>query len=177
MSATRRIFRSSATSNSDIRELLESLFAAELLLPSRCLWLISPWLTDLELLDNRSGAFASLDPQWGPRRIRIVEILGRLLEVGSHVVVATRSGQHNDVFVRKLEDSARASGVPDRLAVHRSDTLHLKGILGRDFYLSGSMNLTFNGVEILEEGVTLETHVEAIGTARIQLLDSYGGVA
>jgi hypothetical protein len=156
--------------------LLESLFVAELLLPSPCLWLISPWLTDLELLDNRSGAFASLDPQWGPRRIRVVEILGRLLEVGSHIVVATRPGQHNDTFVRKLDDLSRASGVADRLTVHRSETLHLKGILGRDFYLSGSMNLTFNGVEILEEGVTLETSPEALGTARIQLLHSYGGV-
>lgn len=177
MSETRRIFRSSATSNAEIRELLESIFAAELLLPSRCLWLISPWLTDLELLDNRAGAFGSLDPQWGPRRIRIVEILGRLLEVGSQVVVATRPDQHNETFIRKLDDLSRASGTSDRLVVHRSETLHLKGVLADDFYLSGSMNLTYNGVEILEEGVTLETSAESIGTARIQLLNSYGGVA
>lgn len=177
MTATRHIFRSSSTSNADIRELLQSLFAAELLLPSRCLWLVSPWLTDLELLDNRSGAFASLDPQWGARRIRLAEILGRLLEVGAHIVVATRPGQHNDTFLRKLDDLSRASGAADRLTFHYSETLHLKGILGNDFYLSGSMNVTFNGVEILEEGVTFETSPEAIGTARIQLLNSYGGVA
>ena len=67
MSTTRRIFRSSYTSNAEIRELLELLFTAELLLPSRCLWIISPWLSDLDLLDNRSDAFSSLDPQWGPR--------------------------------------------------------------------------------------------------------------
>ena len=84
MTTARRIFRSSATSNAEVRELLESLLTAELLLPSRCLWLVSPWLTDLELLDNRSEAFASLDPQWGARRIRLAEILGRLLEFGSH---------------------------------------------------------------------------------------------
>ena len=59
MSGVRRIFRSSSTSNAEIRELLESLFAAELLSPSRCLWLVSPWLTDLELLDNRAGAWSA----------------------------------------------------------------------------------------------------------------------
>ena len=127
---------------------------------------------------QRSGAFASLrPPNGGPARSELAEILGRLLETGSHVVIATRPGQHNDTFLRKLGDLASASGVSDRLIVHHSDTLHLKGILGRDFYLSGSMNLTFNGVEVLEEGVTFETAEDAIGAARIQLLDRYGGVA
>lgn len=176
MTSTRRIFRSSSTSSAEVRELLESLFVAELLLPSKCLWLVSPWLTDLEVLDNRSGAFASLEPQWGARRIRLAEILGRLLEVGSHIVVATRSGQHNDTFVRKLDDLASASGSAGRLTVHRRDMLHLKGLLGSDFYLSGSMNFTFNGVEILEEGVTFETSHDATESARIPFLDSYGGV-
>lgn len=176
MSITRRIFRSSYTSNAEIRELLELLFTAELLLPSRCLWIISPWLSDLDLLDNRSDAFSSLDPQWGPRRIRLTEILGRLLENGTHLVVATRTGQHNDTFLRKLDDLSRAMGASDRLTVYQNDALHLKGILGNDFYLSGSMNLTFNGVELLEEGVTFETSLEAIGAARIQLLNGYGGV-
>ncbi len=176
MTATRRIFRSSATSNAEVRELLESLFAAELLLPSRCLWLVSPWLSDIEILDNRSGTFASLEPQWSPRQIRLAEILGRLLETGSHIVIVTRPGQHNDTFLRKVGDLASASGASDRLVVHQKDTLHLKGILGRDYYLSGSMNLTFNGVEVLEEGITLETSEDAIGAARIQLLDRYGGV-
>ena len=59
----------------------------------------------------------------------------------------------------------------------RRDTLHLKGFLGNDFYLSGSMNLTFNGVEILEEGVTFETSREATESARIAFLDSYGGIS
>jgi hypothetical protein len=177
VTTARRIFRSSATSNAEVRELLESLLITELLLPSKCLWLVSPWLTDLELLDNRAGAFTSLDPQWGARRIRLAEILGRLLEFGSHVIIATRSGQHNDTFVRRLDDLARASGSAERLRVHRRETLHLKGFLGNDFYLSGSMNLTFNGVEILEEGVTFETSREATESARIAFLDSYGGMA
>lgn len=176
MSGIRRIFRSSSTSHAEIRELLESLFAAELLAPSRCMWLVSPWLTDLELLDNRTGAYAALDPQWGPRHLRLAELLGRLLELGTHVVVATRPDDHNEAFIRKLDDIARSTGVESQLTVHRKSTLHHKGFLGCDFYLSGSMNLTFNGVEILDEGVTFETSREATESARIAFLNDYGGV-
>lgn len=176
MSGVRRIFRSSSTSNAEIRELLESLFAAELLSPSRCLWLVSPWLTDLELLDNRAGAWSALDPQWGPRQLRLAELLGRMLETGAHVVIATRPDAHNEQFLRKLDDLAKSSGVESLLTVRRKPTLHHKGFLGDDFYLSGSMNLTFNGVEILDEGVTFETDREATESARIAFLNDYGGL-
>lgn len=176
MSGVRRIFRSSSTSNAEIRELLESLFAAELLSPSRCLWLVSPWLTDLELLDNRAGAWSALDPQWGPRQIRLAELLGRVLEMGVHVVIATRPDAHNEQFLRKLHDLVKSSGVESLFTVHRKATLHHKGFLGDDSYLSGSMNLTFNGVEILDEGVTFETDREATESARIAFLNDYGGV-
>lgn len=176
MSGVRRIFRSSSTSNAEIRELLESLFAAELLSPSRCLWLVSPWLTDLELLDNRAGAWSALEPQWGPRQIRLTELLGRVLEMGVHVVIATRPDAHNDQFLRKLDDLVKSSDVESLLTVHRKATLHHKGFLGDDFYLSGSMNLTFNGIEILDEGVTFETDREATESARIAFLNDYGGM-
>lgn len=176
MSGVRRIFRSSSTSNAEIRELLESLLTAELLSPSRCLWLVSPWPTDLELLDNRAGAWSALDPQWGPRQLRLAELLGRMLEMGVHVVIATRPDAHNEQFLRKLDDLVKSSGVESLLTVHRKATLHHKGFLGDDFYLSGSMNLTFNGVEILDEGVTFETNRDATEHARIAFLNDYGGV-
>jgi hypothetical protein len=176
MSRVRRIFKTSSTSCSEIRELLESVFAAELLSPSQCLWLVSPWLTDLELLDNRAGAWSALDPQWGLRQIRLVELLGRTLSVGVHVVVATRPDAHNEQFLRKINDFARSAGVESLLTVHRKSSLHHKGFLGDDFYLSGSMNFTFNGVEILDEGVTFETNREATESARIAFLNDYGGL-
>jgi len=173
--SSRQIIRSSSTSNAEIRELLEGVFAAELLRPSRCLWLVSPWLSDIELLDNRSGAFASLDPQWGPRQIRLVEMLGRLLELGTEVIIATRPDRHNESFLRKLEDVARAAGDESRITFHRSPTLHTKGILGDDFYISGSMNITFNGIEVLQEGLLFTTDAESVSNARIAFIDGYGG--
>ena len=47
---SRQIIRSSSTSNAEIRELLQGIFTAELLCPSKQLWLVSPWLSDIELL-------------------------------------------------------------------------------------------------------------------------------
>ena len=173
--SNRQIIRSSSTSNAEIRELLQGVFAAELLRPSRCLWLVSPWLSDIELLDNRSGAFASLDPQWGSRQIRLVEMLGRMLELGTEVVIATRPDAHNESFLRKLDDVAKAAGNDSRLTIHRLPTLHTKGILGDDFYVSGSMNITFNGVEVLEEGLLFTTDAESVSNARIAFMDGYGG--
>jgi hypothetical protein len=171
--SNRQIIRSSSTSNAEIRELLQGIFAAELLCPSRQLWVVSPWLSDIELLDNRSGAFASLDPQWGSRQIRLVEMLGRLLELGTQVIIATRPDSHNESFLRKLEDISSAAGNRSRLSVHRLPTLHTKGILGDDFYISGSMNITFNGVEVLEEGLLFTTEAESVANARIAFLDGY----
>ena len=174
---SRQIIRSSSTSNAEIRELLQGIFAAELLCPSKQLWLVSPWLSDIELLDNRSGAFASLDPQWGARQIRLVEILGRLLALGTEVVIATRPDAHNESFLRKLEDIANAAGNRSRLSIHRLPTLHTKGVLGDDFYISGSMNITFNGVEVLEESLLFTTEAEPVANAKIAFLDGYGGNA
>jgi hypothetical protein len=170
----RQIIRSSSTSNAEIRELLQGVFAAELLRPSECLWLVSPWLSDIEILDNRSGAFSSLDPHWGSRQIRLIEILGRLLENGTIVIIATRPDNHNETFLRKFEDVARASGNASRLAFHRLPTLHTKGILGDDFYISGSMNITFNGIEVLQEGLLFTTDAESVSNARIAFMDGYG---
>ncbi len=58
VSHTRKIFRTKATGNSEVRELLETVLVSELIMPSPTIWLVSPWITDLEILDNRSAAFS-----------------------------------------------------------------------------------------------------------------------
>ena len=46
------------------REFLESLFTAELLRPSRRLFLVSPWISDIAVIQNLGRRYASLDPTW-----------------------------------------------------------------------------------------------------------------
>ena len=170
----RNTFTTQATSREEIREILEGIFVSELLVPSDSLWLVSPWITDIDILDNRAGQFSSLVPTWGLRRIRLSEIFSHVME-RSVVHVVTRPDTHNDAFVQKMRDLSRSSDNPDNLQVAIRETLHLKGLLGQDYYLSGSMNLTYNGVEVNHEGVTLDRSMDAISQARIHFQENYGG--
>ena len=47
----RNTFTTQATSRTEIRELLEGTFVSELLMPSESVWLVSPWITDIDILD------------------------------------------------------------------------------------------------------------------------------
>ena len=174
MSELRKIFRSADTSNAEVRELLQAIFVAETILPSEEIWLVSPWLTDLEILDNRAAAFSAVSHQWGLRRIRLTELLSTALE-SSRLFVVTRPDQHNVRFTQKLQDLAEAAGTSKNLTIHISETLHTKGLLGQDYYLNGSMNFTFNGVEILDEELDLDTSAVSIAQASIAFHERYGG--
>lgn len=170
----RNTFTTQATSRAEIRELLEGIFVSELLMPSESVWLVSPWITDIDILDNRCGQFSSLVPTWGLRRIRLSELFAHIMDQ-SRVHIVTRPDAHNDSFLQKMRDLSLASDTSENLQVTIRDTLHLKGLLGQDYYLSGSMNLTYNGVEVNHEGVSLDRSPEAIAQARIHLHENYGG--
>jgi hypothetical protein len=45
--------------------------------------------------------------------------------------------------------------------------LHEKGILAKGLLLSGSMNLTYNGIHRLEEAVTLSDDLDVIARTRL----------
>ena len=47
----------------------------ELLLPSRDLWLVSAWISDVPVVDNSGGQFATVAPEWPRSRIRLVPVL------------------------------------------------------------------------------------------------------
>ena len=170
----RKMFTTQATSRGEIRELLEGIFVAELLVPSESIWLVSPWITDIDILDNRCGQFSSLVPDWGLRRIRLSEVFAHIINQ-SRVHNVARPDSHNDSFLQKMRDLSRASDTPDNLHVVIRDSLHLKGLLGQDYYLSGSMNLTYNGVEVNHEGVSLDRSPISISEARIHFQESYRG--
>lgn len=172
---TRHIHKSSWRCQDEVRELLQAVFVGEMLSPSRCLWLISPWVSDIPVIDNRAGAFDSVDASWGPRLVRLGEALSRSLLVGTTVVVATRPVPHNQPFLSQLRSAAADLGVSNALLVSEVEALHEKGILSDDFYLSGSMNLTFGGVELLEETVKFDTADDVVAEARLVFHERWGG--
>ena len=173
----RRILKSSASFHNEAREIIHAIFISEFLCPSRCLWLASPWLSDIRIIDNSTGAYGAIDPTWGRRGIRLIEILIGLVSRGTTLVLVTRPDPHNKTFLRQLTCLVEDAGFQERLLVLSDrEKLHHKGLLGDTFYLNGSMNFTYNGLEILEEEVVLETALEQVAEARLEYFNRYGGV-
>lgn len=165
---TRRIFRSSITSQEVVRELVQLMCLAELVSPSPETWLVSPWISDFVLLDNRSGSFDGINPQWQRREIRLVDYAVQLMTHGTHTIVVTRPDTHNQTFLNRLSDRVEEAGLGDRLQVLFRERLHTKGILTAGGLLLGSMNLTYSGLELNEESVYYETSREALAKARVE---------
>lgn len=107
----RVIRKSKRNSASEAAELLSGLFAAELCAPSKCLWLVSPWISDVELIDNTAGSFDLLT-RFGKRPIRLAEILVALAGGGTSIVVGTTSDRHNSWFAKRLRMHAEDARCP-----------------------------------------------------------------
>lgn len=173
----RVIRKSQITSASEAADLLAGLFTAELAAPGRCLWLVSPWVSDVELLDNSAGTFSALS-RFGKRRVRLTEVLVALASRGCHVVVGTTTDPHNTRFVERLARLAADLRVADLITINidPSEHLHTKAITGDDFALSGSMNITYNGIEVREEMIQLHLDRTYVAQAKMDAFERFGGV-
>ncbi len=171
MTARSRIIHTRASTR-QLPDLLQILFTAELLSPSACLWLVSPWVSDIPLIDNRSNGFLSLEPGWAHTQVTLSQVLGKLLELGTTVHIATRPDDHNDAFLDRMRRIAEPEGLP--LMLHSAQELHEKGILGDGFYLSGSMNFTFSGISLNEEAVHYSVDPAFIAENRILFTSRWG---
>jgi hypothetical protein len=169
---SRRIFKRGTSSQQEIRELLQFIFVAEILSPGERVWLVSPWISNVPILDNRSGFFTSLDPGWGHRQIRLNEVVMRLAEFKTKVVIVTRPDDHCKGFVQHLTEELESVGRGEHLVVLWREELHTKGILTSWALLTGSMNLTNNGLDLLDEQVTYDTDPRDIAQGRINF-ESY----
>lgn len=171
MSHSRQFLQSAVDSRNSVRELLQIVFAAELLSPSRCLWLVSPWLRDVPVLDNTTGTFLTLCPEFPRTEVRLSLVLRALIERGSQVVIATRP----EVANRQVIDGLQGSTGENPLVFHERAQLHAKGIVGDTFSLIGSMNLTYNGLERLTEMLIFQTEQAVVGQLRLSFQREYGG--
>jgi phosphatidylserine/phosphatidylglycerophosphate/cardiolipin synthase-like enzyme len=148
-------------------DFLQSLFIAELVRPSARLWLSSPWISDVEVIDNSARQFSSLNPEWPARRIRLVEVLASLLDRGAAVVIIVNEDPHNDEFLERM--ALLTEQHPGRVTLIRVANIHEKGILGGYFTLNGSMNLTYNGFYINQEFLIYRTDPAVIAERRLTL--------
>ncbi len=170
----RRIFKSAITSKKVIQELITLMMIGELVAPGREVWIVSPWITDVPLLDNRAGSFDAVNPEWGHREIRLADIAVQLMSGGTAVRIITRPDDHNDVFLRRLAESADSAAVRDLLSITIRERLHTKGILTSRGFLSGSMNLTYSGLDLNEELITYDSDQQSLAVARLEFANYLG---
>lgn len=158
-----RIIKSIARKSSiQLTDCLSSLLALELLSPSQVLYLFSPWISDVLVLINTFGQFRPLIPELSENDVRLAPLLNILAERGSQIRLLCRPDQpYTEDFLRKLSAT---------VDVKRVETLHEKGLISDHFYLRGSMNFTFSGINLNDEHVelTTEPHEVALALAEAQ---------
>ncbi|HSH82660.1 MAG TPA: phospholipase D-like domain-containing protein DpdK [Herpetosiphonaceae bacterium] len=153
-----RVIKSRARNSSlQLSDCLASLLALELISPSRRLYLLSPWISDMALLSSRFGQFRAIMPELGSTELRLAGVLTALAERGAEIRVLCRRGHaYTEAFLRSL---------PGEVQWRYIDTLHEKGLIGDHFYLRGSMNFTYSGVNLNDESVELTTEPSEIALA------------
>jgi phosphatidylserine/phosphatidylglycerophosphate/cardiolipin synthase-like enzyme len=141
------------------------------------MWIVSPWISDIELVDNSTRDFQALS-RWGPRKVRLSELLLTFAQQGTHVVIATTSAPTNQWFLDRIKRLFNEDGLSDRLsiAIDKDDVLHTKSIVADDYAIVGSMNFTIAGITLREEYIQLQYGVEQVAGARMEALDRFGGV-
>ena len=165
---TRRIFKTALTGSNTIREIIQFLFLAELIFPvEKRIWIVSPWISNVLIIDNRGSNFDALNPEWSNKEIRLMNVLIQLLSVGCPVGIVTNHDEHNTVFLNLLSENAREKGLDMGLTIIQKDQLHTKGILTSTSLFMGSMNITYNGLEINDESMDFDTRPESLAQARL----------
>lgn len=165
----------SNSASSQLRELLSSALACLLLRTDwsdQAVYICSPWISEFPVFDNRYGQFDSLVPALrGSSRIGLASVL---LALGTRTEVRIISKQTEAtkgfLWASRFAE-AEESNVQVRMA---GNELHEKGILTPDFYLEGSMNITYSGVRVNKEKVSYHAGndrqvIERITTAYAEL--------
>lgn len=168
MSATRKIFKSAVTSQHAVRELLTMVFAQELLAPSKEVFIVAPWISNIAIFDSQLGQFATLNPEWAKREIRLVEVLVAIAANGTELHIHTRPDDHNKTFKRRIHETLGDAGLTEQLRwSDRNALLHTKGVWTDRVLIDGSMNLTESGVALNDEAVTVSFEPDEVAAARV----------
>lgn len=165
-----RVIKSRARSSSaELAECLSSLFTLELLSPSEELYLISPWVSDMEVVSNQLGQLRAVLREAEKRKVRLAEVLSLLSTRGTEVRIMClpEGGEYTQTFLNRL-----APGVQYKV----SATLHEKGLLTSRLYLRGSMNFTYNGITQRDESIELTDDREAVALALVTARNDWEGL-
>ena len=154
-----------------IDRLLSDVMLSELLTPSQDVWLVSPWISDIEAIDNTGGTYDAAFEDPMNRTYLFSEILALLTRTGSKLRVVTRPGK-SLAFVNRLQSAAE----PENLRIVRENDVHEKTFCGHDWQITGSMNYTFNGMHKNDERSSYRVDPAAAALTRVEFTHRYGAL-
>lgn len=170
--------------SSELNAAIQNAFVAELLDPGPDVWLVSPWLSDVALLDNRAFGFRHLEPGWPRAPIRLSRLLGTLGRRGTRVHVVTRPERpavrgwsDYDRDVAALLDSLLTAVPSENLQIVRGlgeESEHRKLFVTQRLLVEGSMNWTYSGVVRNGEAVRLHFDAATIAEAYLECQQTWG---
>jgi phosphatidylserine/phosphatidylglycerophosphate/cardiolipin synthase-like enzyme len=122
------------------------------------------------VIDNSAGQFRSVLPGMPSRPIRFTEVLIELARRGTRVRLVIRDDDKNSAVRSRINDLPGSGPRPE---VVTRDILHDKGLLSDRFHVHGSMNFTYFGQAVNEEGVTVTSDPDALARARLDYQGRY----
>jgi phosphatidylserine/phosphatidylglycerophosphate/cardiolipin synthase-like enzyme len=164
------VVRTSGSTGVRIDGILATVLLAEMMTPSRHLWLVSPWIGDVDVIDNRAGAFDSVFVDPSSRVYTLAEVLAAISLGGADLSIVTRPDPFNDVFI----DRVLRQAAPGRTQVIHAADVHEKTLCGDNWLMTGSMNFTFRGMSVNDELVSYRVDATIAASARIDFTRRFG---
>lgn len=164
----RRITSHARGGSVQLTKSLHSLFALELMSPSPEIYLISPWISNVPLINNRFGQFRVLVGDTEEDELRLATILSILADRGSKVRIIYRPHPQTEEFLNAL---------PSTIEYRKSTTLYAQGLITKHCYLRGSMNFTYSGVNLNDEEIEFTTDLPDVSYALLETQQRWEGLA
>lgn len=155
-----RVIRSQGGSQA-LKDCLVSLLALEAIYPSREIYIISPWISNAEIISDHHSKFTNLFPFVTSKKITLSDVLLTYVWRGSTVrLISNPANKSTQDFLELLGNQVEYKALNDN---------HEKGMVTDNFYLHGSMNFTYSGIYINGECVRITTEQSDINSALISV--------
>lgn len=171
MTSSHRTIRTTPRKGLRLDDSLTPLFIGELIDPSPDLWLVSGWVSDVALLDNSDQDFTSVLGEGLAGHIPLTTMLSLIAERGALLHVSVRPNIHNQDFIGRL----RRQVASDQLHLHLDDDIHEKTLCGSNWVVSGSMNFTWNGMEVNSEAISYTIDPQLAAQTRLDFEHRWPG--
>lgn len=136
---------------------LVSLLTLEAMNPSKEIYIISPWLSNSPLTDNRNNKLSTICPFLNTRTVYLSDLLFTYAWRGTKVrLICKPEHKYTHDFLNLMGDKVEYRVLDDN---------HEKGLFTNMFYLHGSMNFTFYGINVNSECIRVTTEQAEVNAA------------